>query len=108
MAEKGAKTGEKPATSSNPSLTENPAIQITTHKLNGENFLRWAQSVQFFISGRGKMRPEISQGYILYTTTKKIWDTTNLMYSNLGNNFKLYELSAKQGQFTRRLVGNGL
>ena len=56
MAEKGAKTGEKPATSSNPSLTENPAIQITTHKLNGENFLRWAQSVQFFISGRGKMR----------------------------------------------------
>ena len=41
------------------------------------------------------MEPEISQGYILYTTTKKIWDTTNLMYSNLGNNFKLYELSAK-------------
>ena len=41
------------------------------------------------------VEPEISQGYILYTTTKKIWDATNLMYSNLGNNFKLYELSAK-------------
>ena len=41
------------------------------------------------------MEPEISQGYILYNTTKDIWDAANLMYSNLGNDSKLYELSEK-------------
>ena len=125
MVEKGSEVGEKLVTSSNPSSIENPAIQITTHKLNGENFLRWAQSVRFFISGRGKtgyldcthkpvlpkeagyqtwfvensmvmtwlinsMEPEINQGYLLYTTAKEIWDAANQMYSNLGNDSKLY------------------
>ena len=42
MAEKGSEVGEKLVTSSNPSSTENPTIQITAHKLNGENFLQWA------------------------------------------------------------------
>ena len=41
------------------------------------------------------MEPEISQGYILYNTAKEIWDAANLMYSNLGNDSKLYELSEK-------------
>ncbi|KAL6319976.1 hypothetical protein AAG906_037052 [Vitis piasezkii] len=42
MAEKGSEVGEKLVTSSNPSSTENPTIQITALKLNGENFLQWA------------------------------------------------------------------
>ena len=32
---------------------------------------------------------------LLYNTAKEIWDATNLMYSNLGNDSKLYELSEK-------------
>ncbi|RVW40182.1 hypothetical protein CK203_086214 [Vitis vinifera] len=38
-----------------PSPTENPTIQITTHKLNDQNFLHWAQSVKFLTKGQGKM-----------------------------------------------------
>ncbi|KAI3465995.1 hypothetical protein Pfo_022658 [Paulownia fortunei] len=41
------------------------------------------------------MEPEISQGYIFYTTAKDIWEAVNLMYSNQGNDSKLYELSEK-------------
>ena len=127
MAEKGEKTSVA-GQMVNP--IESPAIQITAHRLNGENFLRWAQSVKFFVSGRGKiglldgtrkplkpgdegyqtwhaensmlmawlinsMEPEISQGYIFYTTAKDIWEAVNLMYSNQENDSKLYELSEK-------------
>lgn len=41
--------------SSNP--TKNPAIQITVHRFNGDNFLRWARSIRYFVSGRGKIGP---------------------------------------------------
>ena len=37
------------------SPVESPSIQITSHRLNGDNFLRWAQSVKFFVCGKGKM-----------------------------------------------------
>ncbi|KAE8731219.1 Detected protein of unknown function [Hibiscus syriacus] len=39
-------------------------ISITSHKLNGNNFLQWSQSVKLFIRGRGKF------GYLSSTTTK--------------------------------------
>ena len=29
-------------------------LSITSHKLNGNNFLQWSQSVKLFIRGRGK------------------------------------------------------
>ncbi|KAE8732721.1 homogentisate phytyltransferase 1 [Hibiscus syriacus] len=39
-------------------------ISITSHKLNGNNFLQWSQSVKLFICGHGKF------GYLSGTTTK--------------------------------------
>ena len=50
---------------STPSLTTQPAkhsqntdshpVQITTIRLNGDNYLRWSQSVRMYIRGRGKI-----------------------------------------------------
>ncbi|EXC33077.1 ADP-ribosylation factor GTPase-activating protein AGD4 [Morus notabilis] len=48
-----AKSSSKPVLLSNThdNLSSHP---ITTHKLNGENYLQWSQSVMLFIRGRGK------------------------------------------------------
>ncbi|KAL9457224.1 hypothetical protein AB3S75_006295 [Citrus x aurantiifolia] len=35
--------------------SESHSVQITTIRLNGDNFLRWYQSVRMYIRGRGKM-----------------------------------------------------
>ncbi|KAJ0095071.1 hypothetical protein Patl1_15288 [Pistacia atlantica] len=43
--------------------TENPSLQITSHKLNGQNYLPWSRSVTMFVRGRGKY------GYLSGTTT---------------------------------------
>ena len=51
-----SKTPETSGPISNPRSSERgSSIHITTHKLNGTNFLRWAQSIKFFIRGGGKM-----------------------------------------------------
>ena len=63
------------------STTESHSIQITTIKLNGENFLRWSQSVRMYIRGRGKI------GYLTGETkepaaddaTYPTWDAENSM-----------------------------
>lgn len=55
------------------------SIQITTHKLEGKNYLEWAQSVKIVICGRGKL------GYItgdlptpsLDDSTYKVWQAEN-------------------------------
>ncbi|KAG8375957.1 hypothetical protein BUALT_Bualt09G0013200 [Buddleja alternifolia] len=44
-----------PQTQILPNHTDNPSIQITSHKLNGSNFREWYQSVLLVIKGRGKM-----------------------------------------------------
>ena len=64
-----------------PTTLESHSVQITTICLNGDNFLRWSQSVRMYIRGRGKM------GYL--TGEKKapavddpnyaIWDAENSM-----------------------------
>ncbi|RVW29625.1 hypothetical protein CK203_100964 [Vitis vinifera] len=64
-----------------PTTLESHSVQITTIRLNGDNFLRWSQSVRMYIRGRGKM------GYL--TGEKKapavddpnyaIWDAENSM-----------------------------
>lgn len=112
------------------STTESHSIQITTIKLNGENFLRWSQSVCMYIRGRGKigyltgetkepaaddttyptwdaensmvmtwlvnsMEEDISSNFMCYHTAKELWDNINQMYSNLGNQSQVYELTLK-------------
>ena len=34
--------------------TDNSSPLITRHKLNGQNYLQWSQSVMMFIGGKGK------------------------------------------------------
>ncbi|KAL5768068.1 hypothetical protein ACOSQ2_014851 [Xanthoceras sorbifolium] len=56
-------------------------VQITTIHLNGDNFLRWSQSVRMYIRGRGKI------GYLTGETKKPnledptyaTWDAENSM-----------------------------
>lgn len=110
--------------------SESHSIQITSIKLNGENFLRWSQSVRMYIRGRGKMgyltgekkepatgdssyatwdaensmvmtwlvnsmEEDISSNYMCYHTAKELWDNVNQMYSDLGNQSQVYELTLK-------------
>ncbi|KAI3456023.1 hypothetical protein Pfo_012686 [Paulownia fortunei] len=41
--------------SSGDSFFQNSNLQLTVHKLNGKNYLEWAQSVKLAIDGRGKL-----------------------------------------------------
>ncbi|KAJ9700568.1 hypothetical protein PVL29_006057 [Vitis rotundifolia] len=111
-----------------PTTSESHSIQITTIRLNGDNFLRWSQSVRMYIRGRGKMgyltgekkapavddpnyaiwdaensmvmtwlvnsmKEDISSNYMCYPTAQELWE--NQMYSDLGNQSQIYELTLK-------------
>ena len=112
--------------------TENHPVQITTIRLNGDNFLRWSQSVRMYIRGRGKigyltgeirepattdpshatwdaensmvmtwlvnsMEEDICANYMCYSTAKELWENVTQMYSDLGNQSQVYELSLRLG-----------
>ncbi|GAV82288.1 UBN2_3 domain-containing protein, partial [Cephalotus follicularis] len=36
-------------------FSQNSNLQLTVHKLNGQNYLEWVQSVKLAIDGRGKL-----------------------------------------------------
>ena len=60
--------------------SESHSIQITTIKLNGENFMHWSQSVRMYICGRGKIgyltgEKEPAPKDSIYPT----WDAENSM-----------------------------
>ena len=113
--------------------TDSHLVQITNIKLNGDNFLRWSQSVRMYIRGRGKigyltgekkapakedsacttwdaensmvmtwlvnsMEEDISSNYMCYPTAKELWDNVTQMYSDLGNQSQIYELTIKLGE----------
>ena len=51
------------------------------------------------------MEPKIRRYYLSYRTTKEIWDTAKVMYSDVGNVSQLFELQSelkekKQGDST--------
>ena len=108
------------------------SIQITTIRLNGDNFLRWSQAVRMYIRGRGKMgyltgetkapictdpayatwdvknsmvmtwlvnsmEEDISSNYMCYSTAQELWENINQMYSDLGNQSRIFELTLKIG-----------
>ena len=114
------------------SSTKSHPVQITTIRLNGDNFLRWSQAVRMYIRGRGKMgyltgekkppaeddaayvtwdaensmvmtwlvnsmEEDISSNYMCYPTAKELWDNVNQMYSDLGNQSQIFELTLKLG-----------
>ncbi|KAL6312310.1 hypothetical protein AAG906_004931 [Vitis piasezkii] len=55
----------------NPTTSESHSVQITTIRLNGDNFLRWSQSVRMYIRGRGKM------GYLTGEKKAPVVDDSN-------------------------------
>ena len=46
----------------------NPTLQITTSKLNGNNFMEWSQSAQIFVKYKSKVK------YILGTSSQSSGD----------------------------------
>ena len=113
--------------------SESHSVQITTIRLNGDNFLRWSQSVRMYIRGRGKMgyltgektapakadptyatwdaensmvmtwlvnsmEEDISSNYMCYPTAQELWENVNQMYSDLGNQSQMFELTLKLGE----------
>lgn len=69
--------------------SENHPIQITTIRLNGDNFLRWSQSVRMYLRGRGKI------GYI--TGDSKQPDVNDNTYAIWEDKCKLPVLLYSQG-----------
>ncbi|XP_059665247.1 DNA polymerase I A, chloroplastic/mitochondrial-like isoform X2 [Cornus florida] len=113
--------------------SDSHSVQITNIRLNGDNFLRWSQSVRLYIRGQGKigyltgdkkapkkedsaystwdaensmvmiwlvnsMEEDISCNYMCYPTAKELWDNINQMYSDLGNQSQIFELTLKLGK----------
>lgn len=82
MSEISTETSTRNLPSARVSMTDSPSLQITTHKLNGSNYLQWSQSVKMFITGRGKL------GYLTGALTPPtdddqaaafLWETENAM-----------------------------
>ncbi|RVW89522.1 hypothetical protein CK203_043570 [Vitis vinifera] len=80
-------------------------LPITGHKLNGQNFIQWAQSVRIFIYGKGKeeyltgaiVQPkEDDPGYRTWKleNTKEIWDAARETYSNIDNTSAIFEIKS--------------
>lgn len=44
------------------------------------------------------MDEDISSNYICYHTAMELWDNINQMYSDLGNQSEVYELTLKLGE----------
>ena len=61
--------------------TESPILQITTQRLNRQNFLRWSQYVKLFIRGRGKIDylNGTKQAPKFDDPTYHVWDVENSM-----------------------------
>ena len=81
--------------------TDSSPVLITSHKLNGHNFLQWSQSVMMFICGKGKddyltgeaVMPETSDpGFRKWKTENNMimsW-LINSMNNDIGKNFLLF------------------
>ena len=48
-------TINKGSSNASPSFDHQNSLQITIHKLNGQNFLQWSQSVKMYLRGRGRL-----------------------------------------------------
>ncbi|KAK8650972.1 hypothetical protein V6N13_140592 [Hibiscus sabdariffa] len=84
---------------------ENSLIAITCHRLNGNNFLEWSQSVKIFLSGRercGYVTGEIQQpasttaghaSWLRDDNQVMTW-LLNSMTPEISKNFLLYTTSA--------------
>ena len=86
---------------SNNGFSDSSHLPITGHKLNGQNFLQWSQSVMMFICGKGKddyltgiITPpkKEDQGFKVWKSENNMvmsW-LINSMNNDIGENFLLY------------------
>ena len=60
---------------------DNPTFQITTQKLNGQNFLQWSQLAKLFIKSKGKMSYTIGAKSKSNSNDRRyeLWDEENFM-----------------------------
>ena len=88
------------------SQSESFSKHITSHKLNGHNFLQWSQSVLMFISGRGKddYLTGVATSPVIEDPTFKSWKAENSMVMSwlinsmlpeIGETFLLYRTAAE-------------
>ena len=93
-----------PATTINHVQSENNFLPITSHKLNGHNFLQWSQSVKLYICGKGKDDHLTGASTAPNTTDPlyKSWKSENSMVmawlinsmvNEIGENFLLYSIA---------------
>ncbi|XP_075478955.1 uncharacterized protein LOC142519817 [Primulina tabacum] len=100
-----ASTSSNPTTNSQPN-TDHFSAQVTSHKLKGQNYLQWSQSVLMFICGKSKddnitgaaTAPKEDD------STFKAWKANNNMVMSwlvnsttpeIGENFLLYATAAE-------------
>ena len=80
---------------------ETSHLPISAHKLNGQNYLQWSQSILMFIRGKEKddyitgasVAPETSariyNRWMAENNMVMLW-LVNLMTTNIGENFLLF------------------
>ena len=85
----------------NPGGTDGVSLQITGHKLNGNNYLQWSQSVLMYICGKGKndyLTGEVAtpkaedpqfRTWKIKNSMVMSW-LVNSMTNEIGENFLLY------------------
>ena len=64
-----------------PTTSKSHFVQITTIRLNSDNFLRWSQLVWMYIKGRGKMDYLMGEkrALVVDDLNYAIWDVENSM-----------------------------
>ncbi|RVW43701.1 hypothetical protein CK203_080512 [Vitis vinifera] len=99
------------------STTDGIILPITGHKLNGQNFIQWAQSVRIFICGKGKeeyltgaiVQPkEDDPGYRTWKLENSMvmsW-LINSMTNDIGENFMYYGTTKEIWDAVRETYSN--
>ncbi|RVW59644.1 Retrovirus-related Pol polyprotein from transposon RE1 [Vitis vinifera] len=99
------------------STTDSIILPITGHKLNGQNFIQWAQSVRIFICGKGKeeyltraiVQPkEDDPGYRTWKLENSMvmsW-LINSMTNDIGENFMYYGTTKEIWDAARETYSN--
>ncbi|KAL6311476.1 hypothetical protein AAG906_012064 [Vitis piasezkii] len=99
------------------STTDDIILPITGHKLNGQNFIQWAQSVRIFICGKGKeeyltgaiVQPkEDAPGYRTWKLENSMvmsW-LINSMTNDIGENFMYYGTAKEIWDAARETYSN--
>ena len=94
------------SSSETPSIADQNPHTITSHKLNGQNYLQWSQSVQMFICGRSKDDYLTGEAKAPKADDPKfrIWKAennmvmswlVNSMMPEIGENFLLYSTASE-------------